>query len=106
MDLVAVESDPKNITLSCFLTGLGEGDQGIIEHGRLPNRTFGRRFKEEDLVRAVDGYRQESVFGLQHERSGTVCYVCGPPKMTDEVVDFLKGLEGMDERRVLCEKWW
>ncbi|GIZ39094.1 hypothetical protein CKM354_000248500 [Cercospora kikuchii] len=106
MDLVAVENDHQNVTLSCYLTGLGEGDQGIIEHGKLPNRTFGRRFKEEDLVQAVDGYREESVFGLQHEREGTVCYVCGPPRMTDEVVEFLKGSEGMDERRVLCEKWW
>ncbi|KAM3415923.1 hypothetical protein BST61_g9415 [Cercospora zeina] len=121
MDLISYSSNDQDhgkVTLSLFLTNLGEGDQGIIEHGKLPNRTFGRRFGEDDLVRAVDGYGNqdrdrsngEGLFGNLDEdangRSGTVCYVCGPPKMTDEVVGFLKGLEGMDEKNVLCEKWW
>ena len=81
MDLVAAEADP-NVTLSLFLTGTG--DEGPIEHGKLPNRTFGRRIAEADLVRAIDGYKQ-NVFGAGHDRKNTVCYVCGPQKMTDEV---------------------
>ncbi|KAK1084554.1 hypothetical protein LTR33_002598 [Friedmanniomyces endolithicus] len=93
MDLVAAIADPTNITLSLFLTGAtAEGaatdDRGIIEHGKLPNRTFGRRVTEADLVRAIDGYRTP-VFGTKHDRQGTVCYVCGPPRMTDEIVGFL-----------------
>ncbi|KAK1820549.1 hypothetical protein LTR12_004997 [Friedmanniomyces endolithicus] len=93
MDLVAAIADPTNITLSVFLTGAtAEGaatdDRGIIEHGKLPNRTFGRRVTEADLVRAIDGYRTP-VFGTKHDRQGTVCYVCGPPRMTDEIVGFL-----------------
>lgn len=102
MDLTAAASDP-NVTLSCFLTGIG--DEGVIEHGKLPNRTFGRRFTEEDLVKALDGYKT-NVFGPEHDRAGTVAYVCGPPKMTDEVVELLRGQSGMSEERVLCEKWW
>ena len=39
-------------------------------------------------------------------REGTVCYVCGPQKMTDEVVEFLGRQVGMAPGRVLCEKWW
>lgn len=39
-------------------------------------------------------------------RQETVAYVCGPPKMTDEFVEILSRAEGMDSRRVLCEKWW
>lgn len=39
-------------------------------------------------------------------RRHTVAYICGPPKMTDEFVDILTRVEGMDSRRVLCEKWW
>lgn len=81
MDLVAAEAD-SNVTLSLFLTGTG--DDGVIEHGKLPNRTFGRRISETDLVKAVDGYKQD-VFGAEHDRQNTVCYVCGPQKMTDEV---------------------
>lgn len=80
MDLVAIEGDP-NVTLGVFLTGTG--DEGVIEHGKLPNRTFGRRIAESDLVNAIDGYKQ-NVFGAEHDRKNTVCYVCGPPHMTDE----------------------
>ncbi|KAK0271816.1 hypothetical protein LTR35_013292 [Friedmanniomyces endolithicus] len=110
MDLVAAIADPTNITLSVFLTGAtAEGaatdDRGTIEHGKLPNRTFGRRVTEADLVRAIDGYRTP-MFGSEHDRQGTVCYVCGPPRMTDEIVGFLSKQEGMSEERVLCEKWW
>jgi NAD(P)H-flavin reductase len=39
-------------------------------------------------------------------RQATVAYVCGPPAMTDQFVDFLSSRDGMDKRKVLCEKWW
>lgn len=56
-----------------------------------------RRFLPDDLINCLPS---------PERRRNTVVYVCGPPQMTDEVVDFLKGLEGMLEQRVLCEKWW
>jgi len=102
MDLVAAAADA-NITLSLFLTGTGE--EGKIEHGKFPNRTFARRISEADLVRALDGYKA-NLYGAEHDRQGTVCYVCGPQKMTDEFVNFLRQQPGMAEERVLCEKWW
>lgn len=81
MDLVAAEAD-QNVTLSLFLTGTG--DDGVIEHGKLPNRSFGRRIAQGDLLKAIDGYKR-NVFGAEHDRKTTVCYVCGPQKMTDEI---------------------
>lgn len=102
MDLVAAAADPK-VTLSLFLTGTG--DEGMIEHGKLPNRTFARRVEHSDLVRALDGY-SDHIYGSKFDRSGTVCYVCGPPQFTDESVAFLKRQSGMADERVLCEKWW
>ena len=102
MDVVAAASDP-NVTLSVFLTGTGQ--KGSIEHGQLPNRTFGRRLKEDDLLQALDGYNKQSQAG-KSDRSRTVCYVCGPPNMTDEFVSFLTRQPGMTPERVLCEKWW
>ena len=36
----------------------------------------------------------------------SVFYVCGPPDMTDELVDNLKQQPNVAEKRVLCEKWW
>jgi NAD(P)H-flavin reductase len=98
MDLVAAESD-SNVTMRLFLTGTGSEEP--IEHGKLPNQTFPRRMSQSDLVRAIDGYGPEN-----HDRSSTVCYVCGPARMTDETVAFLKQQKGMSQDRVLCEKWW
>jgi hypothetical protein len=45
---------------------------------------------------------KESIGGVDHE--GTVVYVCGPPPMTDELVEKLGAV--MDSRRVLTERWW
>lgn len=36
----------------------------------------------------------------------TICYVCGPPKMTDELVDVARGLMGSEKDSVFFEKWW
>ncbi|KAK4545581.1 hypothetical protein LTR36_002931 [Oleoguttula mirabilis] len=98
MDLVAAAAD-SNVTVSLFITGTG--DEGRIEHGKLPNRTFARRISEADLVGAIDGY-QKSIYGAEHDRQRTLCYVCGPPKMTDEYVGFLRHQPGMAEDRSLA----
>jgi ferredoxin-NADP reductase len=56
-----------------------------------------RRVNHADLIEAL---------GPVAERKGTVAYVCGPPRMTDEFVENLSRADGMDPRCVLCEKWW
>lgn len=104
MDLEAAASDP-NVTLRLFLTGGAWSDGEVIDDGQLPNATFGRRMIETDFTRALDGYKN-SIFGAAHDRAGTVAYVCGPPKMTDEIVEFLVKQPGISERQVRCEKWW
>ncbi|KAL6809939.1 hypothetical protein J3E69DRAFT_350600 [Trichoderma sp. SZMC 28015] len=38
------------------------------------------------------------------EDQGTVVYVCGPPTMTDELVEKLAAI--VDPQRVLTERWW
>ena len=102
MDLLAAAADPK-VTLRLFITGTG--DEGVIERGRFPNRTFARRITETDLTYALDGYTA-NLYGTEHDRKGTVSYVCGPSQFTDEFVAVLKRQPGMTEDRVLCEKWW
>ena len=64
-----------------------------------------RRLAHEDVLKALspDGEQREP--GQRVE--DTVAYVCGPPKMTDELVELLQKVPGMEgEGRVLCEKWW
>jgi ferredoxin-NADP reductase len=66
------------------------GEEGEILYRR-------RRIRRADL---------ESCLGEVRDRAGTVVYVCGVPEMTDELVGWAREAEGMDGRRVLCEKWW
>ena len=56
-----------------------------------------RRMEVADLLEAI---------GPVQERMGIVAYVCGPPMMTDWAVNVLSKAEGMEKKRVLCEKWW
>ena len=56
-----------------------------------------RRFVNQDL---------EAALGPEAERKSVVAYVCGPPAMTDWAVGVLRRSEGMEEKRVLCERWW
>ncbi len=99
MDLIAA-ADDRNVTLRLFLTGTG--DEGRIEHGKLPNRTSAGRMTKKDVLRAVDGYEDTDA----KKRRNTVCYICGPPRMTDQFVAFLSKEPGLSPERVLCEKWW
>ncbi|KAJ5637985.1 hypothetical protein N7490_007864 [Penicillium lividum] len=59
-----------------------------------------RRISEQDLRSALVGGRNKP--DPQH----TVAYVCGPPAMTDELVEKLQGILGDKPQRVLFEKWW
>lgn len=77
-----------------FETGQ-EGGKEDKDDGNFSTRY--RRIKHDDLFNAI---------GSEDRRSNTVVYVCGLPTMTDEYVALLRQAPGMDEKRVLCEKWW
>lgn len=59
-----------------------------------------RRINRQDLQAGISG--SDGGFGAKE----TVCYLCGPPKMTDEFVDVVGELLGGERERVLFEKWW
>ena len=72
--------------------------KGSKEEPRPANMSLEyRRISKEDLLDAL---------GPEESRSNTIIYVCGLPTMTDEFVESLKNARGMNEERVLCEKWW
>lgn len=54
----------------------------------------------------IDDIALMSACGNAEEAPQTVFYVCGPPEMTDSVVDFLKDQPNVKPEHVLCEKWW
>ena len=89
--------------LNLYITGtkpVGEASPSLV--GKMyahdsTLRTYERRFEHGELV---------SSLGPEYERGNTVAYVCGPPAMTDEVVDVLQKAKGMEKENVLYEKWW
>ena len=68
-----------------------------VESGPGLEPTQYRRIQHADL---------EEALGPETHRRNTVVYVCGLPTMTDEFVDWFKRAPGIEEKRVLCEKWW
>ncbi|OAL67443.1 hypothetical protein A7C99_1307 [Trichophyton rubrum] len=77
--------------------------QLFLTNSYLENRgVHSRRIEAGDLHKAVGG--------SDELRSGTICYVCGPPVMTDELVKELETFIGSEDdktrKRVLYEKWW
>jgi len=83
-------------SLKLFLTK-GTEKAGVVDRNEFEANFEGRRMSEQDLLSAL---------GPVQERAGTIVYICGPPGMRDELVNAAKKAEGMDERHVLCEKWW
>jgi ferredoxin-NADP reductase len=68
------------------------------------NRRKGTAMKRE--YRRISNDDLSVALGPKGGRANTLVYVCGPPDWTDECVKFLQQSPGMDEKRVLCEKWW
>ncbi|KAI9786088.1 MAG: hypothetical protein M1816_008116 [Peltula sp. TS41687] len=72
-----------------------------------------RRITPEDLIEALSFPPGEQIGSgtTGRDRDTTVCYVCGPSRMTDWIVGFLKDQlppppPPRGEERVLCERWW
>ncbi|PYH46724.1 FAD-dependent oxidoreductase [Aspergillus saccharolyticus JOP 1030-1] len=97
-EIVNIQSQLRRlrIALDLFITDLDDDTRGVSFDDL---RIHGRRINADDLRAAAiseDGT-------IEPEK--TVCYVCGPPGMTDDIVGKLEGLLGGGER-VFYEKWW
>lgn len=93
-----------NSRLELFLTGTWDGTS--LPDGDELQRSFDlsgfgnaltSRIDEAALIRAVE---------CPEKRQSSVFYVCGPPDMTDSIVEQLCKQEHIGSERVLCEKWW
>ena len=90
----------KDVDFKFVLHETGGGEGGVRADGRVEGKSVehkGRRIEHRDLMECL---------GPEEGRRNTVAYVCGPPKMTDEFVEVFGKATGMEEKRVLCEKWW
>ncbi|OAP63915.1 hypothetical protein AYL99_03142 [Fonsecaea erecta] len=84
-----------NLFVTGGQSGTGGTKQDEVEQGNMLTRY--RRIQHGDLFDAL---------GSESGRGHTAVYVCGLPTMTDEFVALLQKAPGMEDRRVLCEKWW
>ncbi|KAI5205563.1 hypothetical protein AUEXF2481DRAFT_389924 [Aureobasidium subglaciale EXF-2481] len=95
MELIKKQEEG-DVQLDLFLTAASQ--KQVDEARGLPEHVKLGRIGKDDLEASVGEDR-----GI---RQATVAYICGPPAMTDQFVDFLSTRDGMDKRKVLCEKWW
>lgn len=93
------QSHRLRIGLDLFLTDLPAGSS-LTSAPPVDLAVHARRINRSDLevaVRGADG----SV-----KADETVCYLCGPPWMTDELGGVVRTLLGNGQKRVFFEKWW
>ncbi|KAF2109652.1 hypothetical protein BDV96DRAFT_604543 [Lophiotrema nucula] len=97
-------ADEGSLALDLFFTGSGDGLVLALDDAFVASLTRGNsvrfcthRIDEAALARAV---------GDMDERKSSVYYVCGPPVMTDDLVDHIRGQDQVSPGYVSCEKWW
>lgn len=89
------------ISLDLFLTDIAPSSDLLTSGSPSDIAIHASRISDGDLRSAVDNEEN----GLDPRK--TVCYVCGPPSMTDSIVERLGGMLGEGaEKRIFFEKWW
>ncbi|KAF2141996.1 uncharacterized protein K452DRAFT_249747 [Aplosporella prunicola CBS 121167] len=101
-----VDHVPSEFRLKLFLTGQTSNVEQLNDGDSKPLRQQMEREAVDVAFRRLTVNDALDVLGPEQNRAKTVCYVCGPPAMTDEYVKVLREQKGMDEGRVMCEKWW
>ncbi|KAL4865689.1 hypothetical protein BDV12DRAFT_187975 [Aspergillus spectabilis] len=94
------QSHRLRITLSLFLTNLEDQSSPLLIQPPKDLTIHPRRINHNDLRKTVSGTNGK------FSPSETVCYVCGPPQMTDETVNTVTNLLNGQKDRVFFEKWW
>lgn len=108
-------SDKSKHRLELFLTSARDGSQLNRRDDEpiyplmsltLPNIASDTEVPVVAWTHRIDDIAMMSACGNLAEAGQTVFYVCGPPAMTDGVVEFLKCQPNVKSDHVLCEKWW
>lgn len=94
----------RSISLDLFLTEVPKSKLTAISI-KLLDECPGKPPLSVQLKR-IDEAALKTVVGKEDERAASVFYVCGPPGMTDGLVQQLREIEGVAPERVFCEKWW
>lgn len=93
------QSHRLRIGLDLFITDLPD-NSSLRTSPPVDLSVHPRRINKSDLEVAVKG----ADGSLKADE--TVCYLCGPPLMTDELAGVAGSLLGDGQKRVFFEKWW
>ncbi|KAF3393068.1 hypothetical protein DPV78_010029 [Talaromyces pinophilus] len=102
-----VTKRPANIKLDLdlFLTNLSSPAAATQASEILNKVTDGSNVSNDSPLIRVHGQRiNKDDLDANSQQEDTVYYICGPPPMTDEFVQYLEPIVGKE--RVLYEKWW
>jgi hypothetical protein len=108
-------SQPSKDRVELFLTGTWDGTQLNRKDDEpihpLMSLTLPKLSSDTDVpviawIHRIDDIALSSAVGNSDEAPKSVFLVCGPPEMTDNIVNFLKEQRYVKPERVLCEKWW
>jgi hypothetical protein len=89
------------VSLDLFLTNIASSSDLLSSGSPSDIAIHSSRISDDDLRSAIGSEKNGS------SPQETVCYVCGPPAMTDSIVERLRGMlqDGAD-KRIFFEKWW
>ena len=97
--IIHAQREPRRLLLDLhlYLTDLNLPAESEDDVPTRPDMTiYNRRISKEDVRAAIGGDVKDAV-----------CYICGPPAMTDELVAAARDVIGeVKKERVFCEKWW
>ncbi|KAI8937643.1 hypothetical protein NX059_005348 [Plenodomus lindquistii] len=116
LDLFRIpRSETTKDRLELFFTGCRDGSEMGTADGDLIHPLMSLTLPKIDpetevpvtaWTHRIDDIALSSAVGNKKEAQSTLFYVCGPPEMTDSVVQYLKEQQDVIPERVLCEKWW
>jgi hypothetical protein len=108
-------SDSSKDSIELFYTGTWDGTELNRKDDEpihpLMSLTLPELFTDKEVpvvawTHRIDDTALASAVGTREDALSSVFYVCGPPDMTDSIVEYLKNKAHILSERVLCEKWW
>ncbi|KAF2867095.1 hypothetical protein BDV95DRAFT_503427 [Massariosphaeria phaeospora] len=108
--------EQSNNRLELFFTGAWDGSQLNRKDDEPVHPLMSLTIPKLDLetevpvvsrTHRIDEAALSSAVGDDEQQiRASVFYVCGPPRMTDSIVEFLRAQNHVLHEQVLCEKWW
>ncbi|KAF7879191.1 hypothetical protein EAF04_000389 [Stromatinia cepivora] len=111
--LTSIFAARKNWEFQLFVTGINTSSHCIPSSFRSPpspplnNITpHPCRISPHDIHLSLSLSLPPKTKDQKQDQKQTIIYTCGPPTMTDEIISYIRDIEGMSEERVVCERWW